>query len=95
MRFDPQIRRRDAWRARGFQLVYPAMNRLLLRSPKVELAPHPVPPPTTVRIPTRYGSIEALGYSPTPESLAAPRAEGRRPPVHMLLHGGAFILQYT
>lgn len=95
MSADPGIARGAVLQARAFQLVYPVMNRLLLSSPKVEFATTPVPPPTTVRVPTRYGSIDALVYSPPPERLAELSERGERPPVHVLIHGGAFILQYT
>ncbi|MFC6431352.1 alpha/beta hydrolase [Nocardiopsis tropica] len=94
MKRDPRIAWRHALAARALQLTYPAMNRLLLLPPEVEFATKPIAAPTTVRIPTRHGDIGALVFSPTSEDIESQLADGRSPPVHMLIHGGGFITRY-
>lgn len=94
MQRDPRIERRHAYAARAFQLVYPAIQRLFFAPSELEFAPKAIAPPERLEVPTRHGRIGALVFSPTREDLAAQRARGERAPVHLLTHGGAFILQY-
>jgi acetyl esterase/lipase len=86
-----------AWRpallARFFQAAFPVLSRLLLESPKLQFATKPVAVPARITIPTRHGDIPALLYSPVPTDIEAERSVGRRPPVHLLLHGGAFAVR--
>ncbi|MEU5629717.1 MULTISPECIES: alpha/beta hydrolase [Streptomyces] len=84
-----------AWRpalvARSFQAIFPILGRLLLESPKLQFATKPVAAPGRISIPTRHGRISALLYSPVPTDVEAELSAERRPPVHLLLHGGAFV----
>lgn len=91
---DPHIACRDAAAARSFQLIYPAMQRLLYRSPAVEFATKAIAAPATISVPTRHGSIDMLVFSPSDADIAEQASRGEVPPVHFLTHGGAFILQY-
>jgi acetyl esterase len=91
---DSAIATRPALLARTFQAVYPVLARLLLSSPKLQFATKSVAAPARIRIPTRHGEIPALLYSPVPEDIAAQLAEGLRPPVHLLIHGGAFVVRH-
>lgn len=88
------ITRRNAAAARAFQLIYPAMQRAFYRSSELEFATKTIAAPDRVKVPTRHGEIDALVFSPTEADVAAQLAAGHRPPVHVLTHGGAFILQY-
>ncbi|GAA4670809.1 alpha/beta hydrolase [Amycolatopsis dongchuanensis] len=86
---DPAIAWRPALLARAFQVFFPLLGRLLLESRDLQFATKPVAAPARIAIPTRHGEIRALLYSPVPADLEA----GRRPPVHLLLHGGAFAVR--
>ncbi|MFI9101810.1 alpha/beta hydrolase [Streptomyces fildesensis] len=89
---DPKIDLLPALTARAFQMMFRPMFKLQYSSPQVQFATKDVAKPTRITIPTRHGEIRALLYSPTDEDVAAQRAAGRRPPVHLILHGGAFIV---
>lgn len=93
MRKDPQIRWRYAAQARAFQLLYPVINRLLLSSPKVDFATRRIAPPRRISIPTRHGLMGALLFVP-PGGGREGAALSEGAPLHILVHGGAFILQY-
>lgn len=86
---EPAIAWRPALLARTFQAAFPVMSRLLLESPKVQFATKPVAVPERITVLTRYGDIPALLYSPMPAEVEAER----RPPVQLLLHGGAFVVR--
>ncbi|MDA0565881.1 alpha/beta hydrolase [Streptomonospora sp. S1-112] len=92
-RNDPVIDRRAARRARMFQAVFPLMHRLMYASPKVRFATRPIARPTTVRIPTRHGDLRTIVYAPTAADIAAQKDAGHLPPVHLITHGGAFIIR--
>jgi acetyl esterase/lipase len=91
---DPHIARRPAFMAGAFQFAFPLLQRALFRSPELEFATKPIAAPTTVTIPTRHAAMPALVFAPTDADVAAQLAAGRRPPVHLLTHGGAFITRY-
>ncbi|UMP03413.1 alpha/beta hydrolase [Amycolatopsis sp. EV170708-02-1] len=91
---DSAVAWRPALLARTFQAVYPVVTRLALKSPKLQFATKPVAGPERITIPTRHGDIPALLYSPLPADLEAQLAAGRRPPVHLLVHGGAFVVRH-
>jgi acetyl esterase len=93
LRSDPEISFRSALSARVMQAVFPLQFRLQMSSPEVQFATKDVPKPEKIAIPTRHGEIKALLYKPTDEDIAATRAAGRRPPVHFVTHGGAFIIR--
>lgn len=88
---DPAIAWRPALVARMFQVGFPAMGRLLLESPKLQFATKPVAAPERITIPTRHGEVGAFVYSPVDADIEAELSVGRRLPVHLLLHGGAFV----
>ena len=92
-RFDPHISRSAARQARNFQLIYPAMRRLMYASPALQFASKKIASPATIQIPTRHGSLRALVYAPTAQDIAQQKAAGQLPPVHLITHGGAFILR--
>ncbi|GAA0598024.1 alpha/beta hydrolase fold domain-containing protein [Kribbella sandramycini] len=78
------MRRADIRRARRFQLVFPILMRLLWSSRQLEFATQRIRRPARAVIPTRHGEIRALVYSPPTAGPA---------PVHLLIHGGAFIIR--
>jgi acetyl esterase len=93
LRSDPAIDFRSALMARGFQAVFPLLQRLQYSSPEVQFASKEIAKPSTVRIPSRHGEIEALVYKPTDADISAQQAAGGRPPVHCITHGGGFIIR--
>ena len=90
---DPLIRRGAALRARMFQAVYPVVRRLQYSSPELRFATKPVAGPRKVTIPTRHGNLAALVYSPAAGDILRQKTLGMRPPVHLITHGGAFIIR--
>jgi acetyl esterase len=90
-RNDPEIDRRAALSARVFQLLYSVMFRMRNSSPALQFATKEIARPRRVTVSTRHGKLRALVYAPVPEDVAAWVASGGRPPVHMIVHGGAFI----
>jgi acetyl esterase len=92
-RADPAIDTRSALSARLLQAAFPVGFRLVLSSPDVQFATKPIAKPRTITIPTRHGDVRALVYSPTDADIAVARAAGQRPPVHLITHGGAFIIR--
>lgn len=73
--------------------MFPLMRLLFVNSPRLRFATKKIAKPTTITIPTRHGAISALVYSPTPADIQAQLAAGHRPPVHLITHGGGFILK--
>lgn len=92
-RNDPLIHWRAALSARTFQLLFPIAFRLQYSSPELQFATKKIAKPKRITIPTRHGKLKALVYAPAPEDIAAWLALGRRPPVHLVIHGGAFIVR--
>jgi acetyl esterase len=90
---DPLISPRAARQARLFQAVFPLMRRLLYSSPQLQFATKKIAGPATISIPTRHGAVRALVYAPAPADIARQEQAGQRPPVHLIAHGGAFILR--
>lgn len=90
---DPRIRRGPALQARMFQAVFPAMRRLMYSSPKLQFGTQVIAKPHTVTVPTRHGDLRSLVYAPTDDDIARQSAAGLRPPVHLITHGGAFIIR--
>ena len=76
-----------------FQATYPAVRRLLYSSPKLQFATKPIARPRKVTIPTRHRNLAALVYSPVPVDIERQLTEGVLPPVHLITHGGAFIIR--
>src|SRR5215472_14950438 len=93
-RNDPLIRRDAALRARMFQAVYPVVWRLRYSSPELQFATRPITRPAKVTIPTRHGDLAALVYSPAAGDIRwQQKITGMLPPVHLAMHGGAFIIR--
>jgi len=90
---DQPAPRAAAVRAQVFQRVFPLLRALLLASPRLQFTTKPIAAPTTLDVPTRHGRVRTLVYAPTEDDIAAQRAAGQRPPVHLITHGGAFILR--
>ncbi len=84
---------RDRFIARTFQLVFPPMMRLLWSNPVLEFATKRIAAPRKIKIPTRHGTLDALVYLPTKNDVEALARDGRLPPVHLLVHGGAFVIR--
>jgi acetyl esterase len=93
LRSDPEISFRYALAARVTQATFPLVRRLRFSSPEVQFATKPIADPEKVTIPTRHGDVRALVYRPTDEDIAASLLAGRRPPAHVITHGGAFIVR--
>lgn len=79
---------------RLFQLTYPLLHRIYFAPPELEFATKKIDPAKHIRIHTRHGNIDALLFSPTKEDIHHQQHQGSLPPMHMITHGGAFILQY-
>jgi acetyl esterase len=92
-RNDPLIDARAARSARVFQAVFPIVFRLQYSSPAVRFATKPIARPDRIAIPTRHGDVAALVYRPTDADIERQVAAGSRPPVHLITHGGAFIIR--
>lgn len=92
-RNDPLIARGAARRARLFQAVFPLMRRFLYSSPTLRFATKQIAEPTSIRIPTRHGDVRAIVYAPTAADVQRQRKDGHLPPVHLITHGGAFIIR--
>jgi acetyl esterase len=93
LRSDPEISFRAALAARLMQAAFPLQFRLQWSSPDVQFATKQIADPAELRIPTRHGEVRALLYRPADEDVAASRAGGQRPPVHLITHGGGFIVR--
>ncbi|WP_405593591.1 alpha/beta hydrolase [Streptomyces sp. NBC_01092] len=90
---DPVIDLRSTLSARALQLVFRPMFRYQSAGSRVQFATKPIAKPERITVPTRHGNVRTLLYSPTAESVAAWHAAGRRPPVHLIVHGGGFIVR--
>lgn len=90
--------RRATGRARAmaltFQKLFPVAARLTMMSPQLQFAPQRVPDPQRIPVPTRHGDMTALLYTPAAEDIDTRHRAGGRPPVHLLLHGGAFLVRH-
>lgn len=84
----------DRSAARSFQFVFPAIQRAFFRFPELEFATKDIAPPKKVAVPTRHGDVTVLVFEPTDADITACLGRGTKPPVHVITHGGAFILQY-
>jgi acetyl esterase len=93
LRCDPEISFRYALAARVTQATFPLVQRLRFSSPEVQFATKPIADPDKITIATRHGDVLALVYRPTDEDIAASLLAGRRPPAHVITHGGAFVVR--
>ncbi|GHE06941.1 alpha/beta hydrolase fold domain-containing protein [Klenkia taihuensis] len=62
----------------------------LIAAPSVELTSREVPAAQTVSVPTRHGAIRC--FITHPAAGAPLNGEGTAPPVHINIHGGAFLI---
>jgi acetyl esterase len=92
-RNDPFIDARAARSARMFQALFPLVFRTQYSSRAVRFATKSIARPGRITIPTRYGKVAALVYRPTDADIERQLAAGTRPPVHLITHGGAFIVR--
>src|ERR1700727_1691880 len=92
-RNDPLIDARAARSARTFRALFPLMSRRQSSPPAVGFATKPIAKPDRIAIPTRHGDVTALVYRPTDADTERQLAAGARPPVHLITHGGAFIVR--
>lgn len=90
---DPRISSSAVISARIMQAAFPLAFRLQSSSPEVQFATHPISKPTVLHIPTRHGQVKAYVYAPHPDTVTLEKASGLLPPVHVALHGGAFIVR--
>ncbi len=76
----------DALQAR----LMSALGARMVKAPKTSLTTRPVAEPQRITIPTRHGNVRAYVTRAAP---GAPLAAGPAlPPVHLHLHGGAFLV---
>lgn len=88
------IRRGPYLAARALQHAFPIANRIAAPSRHVRFATKRIADPETVSVPTRHGDVRCTVYRPAVGDQAEITARGQRPPVHIQIHGGAFIVRY-
>jgi acetyl esterase len=93
LRNDPAIRAGAALQARMFQAMFPVMRRLMYSSSELQFATRTIDKPRRITVPTRRGKLPTLIYAPLPAEVARQLAVGAHPPVHLITHGGAFIIR--
>lgn len=62
----------------------------LIKAPKLDLTSRPVGEPEEIMVPTRHGEIRCFVTRPATDAPLT--ATGARPPVHINIHGGAFLI---
>lgn len=79
-----------------YALAYLAQQAapLVFRPPNIPRPAHRLDPPAVVRVPTRHGPVRCFVYRPHPASPLSGTAT-RRPPLHIDIHGGGFVLRNT
>ncbi|MCW2786687.1 MAG: alpha/beta hydrolase [Marmoricola sp.] len=92
LRRDPKVAWGPAFQARAFQAVFPMVFRIQ-SSPRTYFNTKKIEPPTKVLVPTRHGDVPTLVYAPTAATIEDAARAGRRPPAHLITHGGAFIIR--
>jgi len=90
---DPRIALTTAVSAWWLQATYPLAHAAYFANPALQFARKPVPAPSTVYVPTRHGLVRALVYAPSTADRSKAAQAGQRPPVHLVLHSGAFIVR--
>ena len=90
---DPRISPVAAQAAWSFQALFPMVHSLYYSSPRGQFASKPIAPPKVIQIPTRHGPVRTLVYVPTHADRRRMVEAGERPPVHIAIHGGAFIVR--
>jgi acetyl esterase len=61
----------------------------LIKAPAISLTSREVAEPELVHVPTRHGPVKCFIWRP---AEGAPLASGRKSPVHINIHGGAFLV---
>lgn len=92
-RSDPRIDPVSAASAWSLQASYPLAHTAYFSSPALQFARRRVEVPRTLFVPTRHGPVRTLVYAPSTNGRARWARRGRRPPVHLAVHGGAFIVR--
>jgi acetyl esterase len=79
-----------------YALAYLAQQTapFVFRPPGIPKPAHRLDPPAVVRVPTRHGPVRCFVYRPHPESPLSGTST-RRPPLHIDIHGGGFVLRNT
>jgi len=90
---DPRISPAAVQAAWSFQALFPMVHHLYYSSPRVQFATKPIAPPKIIQIPTRHGPVRTLVYQPTHADRRRTVDAGLRSPVHIAVHGGAFIVR--
>ena len=90
---DPAIDKSAARRARLLQVSFGLFGKRFINPSGVYFATKSIARPSTITVPTRHGEIRALVYAPTIQDVQAQLQAGHRPPVHLITHGGGFILR--
>jgi acetyl esterase len=68
-----------------------ALPERLIKPPPIALTRRDVGRPEPVRVPTRHGAVRCYVTRASPDAPLA--VGGARPPVHIHLHGGAFLIR--
>jgi len=90
---DPKIEPAAAAAAWSFQAMFPMVHHLYYSSPRVQFATRPIAPPLRIQVPTRHGAVSSLLYQPPYAAQRAAATAGRLLPIHIAVHGGAFIVR--
>lgn len=79
-----------------YALAYLAQQAapLVFRPPNIPRPARRLDPPAVVRVPTRHGPVRCFVYRPHPASPLSGTST-RRPPLHVDIHGGGFVLRNT
>ncbi len=79
-----------------YALAYAAQQvaPLVFRPPAIPTPTYSPDPPGVVRVPTRHGPVRCFVYRPHPSSPLSGTSD-RRPPLHIDIHGGGFVLRNT
>lgn len=78
-----------------YALAYLAQQAapLVFRPPNIPEPRYRLDPPAVLQVPTRHGPVRCFVYRPHPWSPL--NADADRPPLHIDIHGGGFVLRNT
>lgn len=88
------IRLRPRLQARLAQLTFPLVFTMTSHVRNIRFGSQDISRPARTRVRTRHGRVPILIYSPSPGDISAAKVAGRRPPVHVRVHGGGFFIRY-
>jgi acetyl esterase len=89
----PSIRLGPTLKARGLQAAFPWTTLRRMNNPATRFHTKQIADPSTIAVPSRHGDMKALLYKPTESDIATQLQTGHRPPVHLITHGGGFIVR--